>query len=397
MYSAMTGWESPLLSHASKGAITKQLEPFFAFLPASLRGMLLRQMSVQVALPSPSLPESSKDEAASATGMPDDHKSSGIGQEGGQDGCGCHGQKQGQGHEQGHEQGQEQGQGHNDAQAHGQTQGQENEKAGYRLTISMEGARIVAMAFGVELRDAYLFCMANGLWPLRFVRNAGSLTLAEQEYLLRSRVTIVGCGALGGFVSMLLARVGIGSLVLCDDDVFEESNLNRQFFCDEKTIGRPKVDVAQENLGKIASHLLITPFAQRATKENLPHMLTGSHLMVDCVDSVATRIMLDEAAVALKIPYVHGALAGFEGFCGVSFVTEGFGLVRQMYGDAPLNDDAKVIQEVGLLAPTASSVASLQALLTVQTLLASFHGKSIPPKRLIHLDLLVPSLTLFNI
>lgn len=355
--------------------------------------MLLRQMSVQVALPSPSvstssvptssLTESSKDEAARPTGMPDDHKGSGIGQDG------CHGQ----GHEQSQGQSQGQGQGRNDAQA----QGQENEETGYRLTISMEGARIVAMAFGVELRDAYLFCMANGLWPLRFVRNAGSLTLAEQEYLLRSRVTIVGCGALGGFVSVLLARVGIGSLVLCDDDVFEESNLNRQFFCDEKTIGRPKVDVAQENLGKIASHLLITPFAQRATKENLSHMLTGSHLMVDCVDSVGTRIMLDEAAVALKIPYIHGALAGFEGFCGVSFVTEGFGLVRQMYGDAPLNDDAKVIQEVGLLAPTASSVASLQALLTVQTLLASFQGKSIPLKRLIHLDLLVPSLTLFTI
>ena len=377
MYSAMTGWDSPLLPHESKSAITKQLEPFFAFLPGSLRGMLLGQMSVQVALPTLPLPEplteSAEDKVASVVDTPDEQKVQGSGQDGG------HGQNIDQGQE------------------HNKGQGQENEKAGYRLTISMEGARIVAMGFGVELRDAYLFCMANGLWPLRFVRNAGSLTLAEQEYLLRSRVTIVGCGALGGFASILLARVGIGSLVLCDDDVFEESNLNRQFFCDEKTIGRPKVDVAQENLIKIASHLLITPFAERATKENLPHILTGSHLMVDCVDSVATRIMLDEAAVALKIPYVHGALAGFEGFCGVSFVTEGFGLVRQMYGDAPLNDDAKVIQEVGLLAPTASSVASLQALLTVQTLLACFHGKSIPPKRLIHLDLLLPSLTLFTV
>lgn len=376
MYPTLSGWDSPLLHPKSKDAIVNQLEPFFVFLPGSLRAMLLREMSVQIlgqklsAEPLSLMSSSGTSTAATSGSLGlQNHETHACRED------------------------------NQSREEHDDRNGAENcesGEGGYRLTISMEGARIVAMGFGVELRDAYLFCMANGLWPLRFVRNAGSLTLAEQEYLLRSRVTVVGCGALGGFVSILLARIGIGSLVLCDDDVFEETNLNRQFFCDEKNLGKFKVEVAQETLEKIASHLLITPFRERATKENLPHILTGSHALVDCVDSVSTRIILDEAAVALQIPYIHGALAGLEGFCGVSYVTEGYGLVRQMYGDVPIKDDAKVIQEAGLFASTASSVASLEALLTVQTLLACFHGQDLPPKRLIHLDLLLPSLTVLT-
>lgn len=262
----------------------------------------------------------------------------------------------------------------------------------WRLSITIEGARIVSMAFGVELRDAFLFCMANGVWPLRFIRNAGSLTLTEQEFLLRSRVAIIGCGALGGYVALLLARIGVGSLVLCDDDIFEETNLNRQLFCNEASLGRPKVAVAEEQLLSTASHLLLTTFNERATRKSLPYILTGAHALVDCVDSVGARIIMDEAAVNLGIPYIHGALVGVEGFAGVSFATEGLGLVRSLYGcDTTMNDDAHVIAEMGLFPSTPSCIASLQALFTVQTLLAALSGET-PQNRLVHLDMGVPSL-----
>lgn len=374
---SLAGFNSVCWTEQSKALLIKQLEPFFAFLPRTLGGMLNRQIKVHPAPKKKFLPgtETSDDAPSNREQevlVPDRERREPN------DSCGSSSR--------------------DDGDCVGQPDsphGGASDAVGpeYRLSITLEGARIVAMAFGVELRDAYLFCMANGLWPLRFIRNAGTLTLQEQEYLLRSRVAVVGCGALGGYVSLLLARIGVGSLVLCDDDVFEETNLNRQLFCDETVLGQWKVEIARKKLLEVASHLLITTFTERATKDSLPHMLSGSHVLVDCVDTVAARVVMDEVAVFLGIPYIHGAVAGIEGFCGVSCVCEGPGLIQSMYGkDVGAGVDQGVLAEVGLFAPAPSLVASLQASFTIQTLLARCAGRSIPLKRLFHADLGVPCL-----
>ena len=73
--------------------------------------------------------------------------------------------------------------------------------------------------------------------------------------LLESRVFIAGCSVLGGHVAVLLARLGIGALRLCDPGVFEESHINRQCFCTEQTLSRPKVLACRDGLLGMASYM----------------------------------------------------------------------------------------------------------------------------------------------
>ena len=98
------------------------------------------------------------------------------------------------------------------------------------------------------------FAQAQDL-PERFYRNAGVLNSREMARLLESRVFIAGCSVLGGHVAVLLARLGIGALRLCDPDVFEESHLNRQCFCTEQTLSRPKVLACRDGLLGMASYM----------------------------------------------------------------------------------------------------------------------------------------------
>lgn len=73
--------------------------------------------------------------------------------------------------------------------------------------------------------------------------------------LLQTRVFVLGCGGLGGHVASLLARLGVGGLRLCDSDIFEESNLNRQYFCTESTLGQPKAVATARGLRDMAGYL----------------------------------------------------------------------------------------------------------------------------------------------
>ena len=72
--------------------------------------------------------------------------------------------------------------------------------------------------------------------------------------LLQTRVFVLGCGGLGGHVASLLARLGVGGLRLCDSDIFEESNLNRQYFCTESTLGQPKAVATARGLRDMAGY-----------------------------------------------------------------------------------------------------------------------------------------------
>ena len=132
--------------------------------------------------------------------------------------------------------------------------------------------------------------------------------------LLESRVFIAGCSVLGGHVAVLLARLGIGALRLCDPDVFEESHLNRQCFCTEQTLSRPKVLACRDDLSGMASHMEIGAREVAADPENLPELLFCCDAVVNCLDSIPKKKMFEEAACAKAFPLVPGAVLGNEGF-----------------------------------------------------------------------------------
>ena len=116
------------------------------------------------------------------------------------------------------------------------------------LCIKHEGVVFLAQYLALPLKAVLMGLLEKDIWPLRFYRNKGVFTAAQMIHLLSQRVFLAGCGGLGGYVAQLMTRMGVGAFRLCDPDVFEESNINRQCFCTEKTLGQLKVEVCRQNL-----------------------------------------------------------------------------------------------------------------------------------------------------
>jgi molybdopterin/thiamine biosynthesis adenylyltransferase len=155
--------------------------------------------------------------------------------------------------------------------------------------------------------------MRLGILPYRYFRNRDSISIEEQLKLAESQVSVIGAGGLGGEVILLLARIGIGSLIVVDSDAFDETNLNRQALCPALSLGRSKAGEAAAMVHTINSGIEITPYQVRIDFTNAGKILAGSDVVVDALDNVPDRLMLESEAKSLGFPSVHGALAGFGG------------------------------------------------------------------------------------
>lgn len=146
---------------------------------------------------------------------------------------------------------------------------------------------------------------------MRYSRNMGAITPKEQERLKNSRVLIVGCGGLGGNLVMYLARSGVGHIAVADPDVFEESNLNRQMFATELTLGQKKVRAAAEAVRSINPEVEITCYEEAFTEEKGLEWGKSQDLLIDAVDNVAARRDMAKVCEALEIPMIYGAVRGW--------------------------------------------------------------------------------------
>jgi molybdopterin-synthase adenylyltransferase len=134
-----------------------------------------------------------------------------------------------------------------------------------------------------------------------------------QEKLRKAKVFIAGAGGLGSPIAIYLGAAGIGLIKIADHDRVELSNLNRQILHWEEDIGKKKVDSARDKLGKLnsATHLEIT--YDTINEENVLQMVEGFDAIVDAMDNLPTRYILNKAAIEKDIPFFHGAVNGFEG------------------------------------------------------------------------------------
>ncbi|MCP4667083.1 MAG: HesA/MoeB/ThiF family protein, partial [Deltaproteobacteria bacterium] len=171
----------------------------------------------------------------------------------------------------------------------------------------------IAGQCGCSVGHVYMEALGLGIWPHRYVRNREILSGQEQLLLAKSRVSVAGAGGLGGHVILLLARLGIGCLIVVDYDVFDESNLNRQALCSDKTLGKSKSEEAVEKIASVNPGVEVISYETRLDPSSIEKILTGSHVVVDCLDNISDRFLLERASKNLRIPLVHGALAGFEG------------------------------------------------------------------------------------
>ena len=257
------------------------------------------------------------------------------------------------------------------------------------LFVSLAGTRAWAAMQGLSLRMSMVSLLEQHVWPERFRRNYGLVAAHDLARRLQSRVLVLGCGGLGGHVAELLARSGVGCIRLVDNDVFDESNLNRQRFCSERVLGQPKARVVRDALADIASHVEIEALEIVADSGNLSSLVSGMDVALDCLDNISAKTALERAALAAGVAFVHGSVLRDEGFCYASSGPQA--RLEELYpqGQSASELEHARRESVGALAP--ASVACLMVKLTLRAILRRTASSA-----LYHLDLSVPELERFD-
>lgn len=146
---------------------------------------------------------------------------------------------------------------------------------------------------------------------MHYSRNIGLITHQEQEKICNGSVLVAGVGGMGGVAAEVLVRMGIGKLKICDFDIFEVTNFNRQLHSNIHTVGKYKVDVLKEELLKINPNLVIESFREGVTQENIEDLLKDVHIVVNGMDKMYASLILERRAREKKITIVDAWLTPF--------------------------------------------------------------------------------------
>jgi molybdopterin/thiamine biosynthesis adenylyltransferase len=176
-----------------------------------------------------------------------------------------------------------------------------------------------------------------------------------QEKLKRAKIFIAGAGGLGSPIAIYLAAAGIGLIKIVDSDRVELSNLNRQVLHWEEDIGKKKIESAKDKLIRLNPNIKVEISYDSINQNNVMQMLDGFDVIVDAMDNLATRYILNKAAIEKNIPFFHGAVNGFEGEI-MDIIPGKTACLRCMYhGEAP----SKKFPVVGA---TTAVIGSIQAI-----------------------------------
>ncbi len=138
-----------------------------------------------------------------------------------------------------------------------------------------------------------------------------------QARLLAAQVVVVGAGGIGSPAVQYLAAAGIGRLTIIDDDRVDLSNLQRQTLFGSDDIGRDKAAATARAVARLTPDCVVTPVVARLDAGNAAALLAGADVVLDGCDNFATRLVVADAALALRIPLVSAAVGQFEGQLGV--------------------------------------------------------------------------------
>ena len=187
------------------------------------------------------------------------------------------------------------------------------------------------------------------------VGEAGQLKLLETSMLL------IGAGGLGSPAALYLAAAGVGRLGIVDDDVVDESNLQRQVLHSTARLGEPKARSAKRTLEELNPDVEVVTFEERLTSDNVDAILEqGWDVIVDGADNFPTRYLLNDASVWHGIPVVHGSIFRFEGQATVFKPHEG-PCYRCLFPQPPPPELAPSCAEGGVLGVLPGVIGSLQA------------------------------------
>jgi molybdopterin-synthase adenylyltransferase len=134
-----------------------------------------------------------------------------------------------------------------------------------------------------------------------------------QRKLNQSRVAVIGVGGLGTVSSLYLALAGVGHLRLVDQDIVETRNLHRQILYTTDDLDYPKAEVAAQRIEKLNPLIKAEPVTENVNAGNVERLVQDVDLVVDGLDNMASRYLINRACVKFKVPYVFGAAIGMEG------------------------------------------------------------------------------------
>jgi molybdopterin/thiamine biosynthesis adenylyltransferase len=227
------------------------------------------------------------------------------------------------------------------------------------LVIGLKTTASISNSQGVPAKEVEITALKQGIIPSRYLRNMGTIGLDGQIKLLQSAVAVVGAGGLGSTVIELLARQGIGQLIIIDNDRFTEQNLNRQIMSTEENLGKYKVIAAAKRVKEINSATTVTVFRERLTRENAQELLGNARVAVDGLDNLPSRLVVEQACRRLAIPYVYASIAGFSGQLMTIFPGD-VGL-SSLYGSSSDTVPEQGIEaRVGTPPATVAMIAALQ-------------------------------------
>lgn len=172
-------------------------------------------------------------------------------------------------------------------------------------------------------------------------RNIGLLTEGKQEVLKNSKVVVLGAGGLGGVISEILVRSGIENIKIVDFDKFEPTNFNRQIFAFNDTIGKWKIDVAEEFLLRINPDLKINKYKE-ITEENAKEIIQDTNVVVLAIDSSKPCVISSRVARELNVPLVEGWAIPFG---NVRVFTKDTPSLEEVYGFPTIGKSTSSITE----------------------------------------------------
>jgi molybdopterin/thiamine biosynthesis adenylyltransferase/rhodanese-related sulfurtransferase len=238
---------------------------------------------------------------------------------------------------------------------------------GYTRVSSMAGGYGAWKKAGLPTTKPFIFTQEQ---KSRYARHHMLADVGEagQAKLLNAKVLLLGAGGLGAPAGLYLAAAGVGTIGLVDDDVVDESNLQRQVIHSTKRVGVPKVESAKQTINELNPDVKVRTHQLRLSSENVLDVIKDYDLVVDGTDNFQTRYLLNDASLILKKPVVNASIFQFEGQVTVFKPFEG-PCYRCLYPEPPPPGMAPSCNEAGVLGVLPGVIGVLQATEAVKLIL----------------------------
>tara|TARA_Y100001970_G_C14233247_1_gene860067 strand:+ start:302 stop:1039 length:738 start_codon:yes stop_codon:yes gene_type:complete len=183
-----------------------------------------------------------------------------------------------------------------------------------------------------------------------------------QKRIISSKVLIVGIGGLGCPAAENLARAGVGSIGLVDNDIVNLSNIHRQSLFNSKDVKKPKVSVAAKKLKDINPNMKIKTYNTRLSDKNIKKIIQTYDLIIDGSDNFKTKFLINDYCLKFKKRLITGAISKFDGHVFTfDFKDKNTASLKNFYQEDEITEDFLNCEFEGVLGTTASIVGATQA------------------------------------